>query len=371
MLKKVLQITFLAGLLWSHQAQAVVNMAVIAPRVGELKSFGDELVNGVKIAVDDINAQGGIQGERINLVVVDDRCDDQFALSTAQMMAVNSSKDKMNLVIGPYCMNSFDKVADIYAKANIFQIIPTAVGSDDVKHNHSGLLKMVGTADAQGIDFYKYYEANFAGKKVGLVYDSGVRRVVEIAAAVQNEFRKHGKADILQSYNFLNYGNDFAKMARMMVKQGSEIVYVLGEAGNIAKLSRDLKDESKDIVIFTNRYMAKGNYQEMLGDLAEGSYVIALPSLKDSPSFTETLVHLRLQGAEPEGLGVYGYSAVKLWQELVDKADSFKYKALAKALQGNKFETAWGEMMFTNGNPEKSINYGIYKLQDGEYTQVY
>lgn len=105
--------------------------------------------------------------------------------------------------------------------------------------------------------------------------------------------------------------------------------------------------------------------------MAEGSYFVALPSLKDKPSFTETLVRLRLQGAEPEGLGVYSYSAVKLWQELVDKADSFKYGDLAKALGKDKVETVWGERTFVNGNPDKSINYGIYKLEGGEYTQVY
>ena len=109
----------------------------------------------------------------------------------------------------------------------------------------------------------------------------------------------------------------------------------------------------------------------MLGDLAEGTYMVALPSLKNSPDFTETLVRLRLQGAEPEGLGVYGYSAIKLWRDLVDKADSFKYEDLVAALNSNTFVTPWGETMFTNGTPEKQLNYGIYKFQDGEYTQVY
>ena len=94
-------------------------------------------------------------------------------------------------------------------------------------------------------------------------------------------------------------------MAQDITVQGNDVVYILGKSENIAELSRNLKDEKKDVVIFTNRYQANGNYEELLGDLAEGSYFVALPSLKDKPSFTETLVRLRLQGAEPEGLGVY------------------------------------------------------------------
>ena len=61
----------------------------------------------------------------------------------------------------------------------------------------------------------------------------------------------------------------------------------------------------------------------------------------------------------------------RLWQELVRKADSFKYDKLARALAENKFDTGWGEMMFNNGDPSNSISYGIYQIRNGEYTQVY
>ena len=69
-----------------------------------------------------------------------------------------------------------------------------------------------------------------------------------------------------------------------------------------------------------------------MGSYSQGTYFIGLPSLKDNPDFTETLVKLRLLGVEPEGLAVYGYSAIMLWQEIVSKADSFKYQKLARAM---------------------------------------
>lgn len=371
MLKIFLYSLCSAVFLGIFSVQARVNVAVVAPRVGDLKVFGDELVNGVQIAVDDINAQGGIEGESVSLLVVDDQCKDTFAISTAQMMAVNASREKINLVIGPYCDNAFDKVADIYARANIFQIVPTSIGKNSNARHYEGLVKMVAPVDKQGEDFFNYYEANFNGKRVALAYDASVREVVEIAAAVQNEFRHHGQAERLMSYNIDMYRDSLSKMARRIVKDDNDVVYILGTSNDISKLSRELKDEKEDLTLFTNRYQARQSYREMLGDLAEGTYMVALPSLKNSPDFTETLVRLRLQGAEPEGLGVYGYSAIKLWRDLVDKADSFKYEDLVATLNNNTFVTPWGETMFTNGTPEKQLNYGIYKFQDGEYTQVY
>lgn len=353
-------------------AQAVINMAVVAPRAGELKIFGDELVNGVKIAVDDYNRQGGVLGERINLVIVDDQCDDTLAVSTAQMMAVNSSeKDKMDVVIGPYCSNSFDRVAAIYASAKIFQIIPISVSREAAASRYDGLVKMVGSIEQQGEDFYHFYLKNFDGKPVALVYDSSMREVVEIAAEVQKQFLSGNRLKLLKSYNFANYKDNLSRMTEEIVGDQNEIVYVLGKAKAIAKLSRDIIDEKNDMVIFTDRYQARDTYRQLMGDLAEGSYMTALPSFKNRPDFTETLVRLRLQGMEPEGLGMYGYAAVGLWQELAGKAGTLDYNALAKALVGSKLETAWGEAEYSGGNPLKSLNYGIYRLENGEYTQVY
>ena len=354
MSKTFLKIISVLSLLLPAAASADVNVAVIAPKAGEYKSFGDEIISGVRIAVEDINARGGLNGEKINLITVDDQCDDRLAVSTAQMMAVNTSpKDKMSLVIGPYCDNAFDEVAAIYAKANIFQIIPTTISAREATKNHKGLVKMVGYKDRQGKDFYNYYKNNFADKRVALVYDSNNREIVEIAAAIQGEFRKEGDADKLRAFSFETYNQNYGRLADAIFKNNIDLAYILGKSRSIAKLSKELKSEKKDFVIFTNKYQAQDDFNRIMGDLAE------------------TLVKLRLLGVEPEGLSVYGYSAVKLWEELVEKADSFSYNKLASVLNSQSVDTGWGETMFNNGNPQNSINYGIYQLQSGEYTQVY
>ena len=113
------------GLLWSFSVRADLNIALIAPTDGDFKYFSEELVNGAKVAVDEINESGGLLGKKINLIQIDDPCDDTLSLTTAQMMAVNrSQEDKMHLVLGPHCSNQAEKIADIFAAAEIFQILP-------------------------------------------------------------------------------------------------------------------------------------------------------------------------------------------------------------------------------------------------------
>ena len=371
MLRQVAYIGLSAGVLIGNPAHADVNIAVIAPQAGESQAFGEELISGVRIAVEGINAQGGLNGEKINLITVDDRCDDRLAISTAQMMAVNTSPaDKISMVVGPYCSNAFDEISGIYAKAKIFQIVPTAVSSQNAGENYQGLVKMAGYKDRQGIDFYNFYSRRYPESKVAVIYDSNNREIVEIAATLQQEFKQHGKLDKLQAFSYASY-QDTEDLANAVTQAGIRVAYILGSPSQSAEMAKLLKSEDKKFDIFVSKDKAQEDYNEIMGKLANEIYYVGLPSLKDSPDFAETLVKLRLHGIEPEGLGVYGFSAVKLWESLVKKADSFDYAKLSSALNNGSVDTLWGSAVFNNGTPEKALNYGIFIRHGGQYTQVY
>lgn len=203
MLKNSLKIALFFSFLFAPNARSALNIGVIAPLAGEYQKVGEELVSGVRTAVDEINSQGGLKGEKINLIMVDDQCDDRIAVSTAQMMAVNvSERDKMSLVIGPYCSNALQKIAGIYAKAGILQIIPTSVSTSIQNGNYKGLVKMVGYKTRQAGDYFKFYQDHFPDRKVALIYDRNDKDVVEVAAAVQKLFADAGKRPLSSHTTF-------------------------------------------------------------------------------------------------------------------------------------------------------------------------
>lgn len=353
-------------------AKADVNIAVIAPMAGDYENLGKELVNGARTAVNEINHNGGLNGEKVNLVVVDDQCNDNLAISTAQMIAVNSSpKDKMNLVIGPYCQNALKDVAAIYAKAKILQIVPTSISGYELANKPNSTIALVGNSEQQSLAFFTYYLKNFDLQKMALVYNGANKEIVGVASALQEEFFKSGKMLDFKSYNFTSYNGDYEKLAEGILAEKSKVVLILGNRKEVSKLARELKSEDKNLAVFVNRYQVEGYFGEKMGKYAEGTYFLSLPTLKENTEFTETLVKMRLLGIEPEGLSVYSYSAVKLWADMVEKADSYKFDKLAALSKNLTVNTAWGEETFVNGMPKAPVNYSIYRLNNGEYTQVY
>lgn len=73
-------------------AAADITLAVIAPKAGEYAQSGKELFDGARLAVREINDNGGLNGEKLDMLTIDDRCDDRLAISTAEMLTLLKSK---------------------------------------------------------------------------------------------------------------------------------------------------------------------------------------------------------------------------------------------------------------------------------------
>ena len=177
-----------------------ITIAVIAPKQGEYKKEGSELFNGAKLAIDELNKQGGLNTKEIDILTIDDRCDDRLAISTAEMLSLLNSK-KIGLVIGPYCSNRFDQIANIYEQSKIFQIVPTTVAYNKASTDKKGQIMFLGTKSQMSEDFFRFYNQNFAGLKTAFIYnDNKEDGYAEVAKSLFNEFRRYGKSEQLKFY---------------------------------------------------------------------------------------------------------------------------------------------------------------------------
>lgn len=364
---------FLVGLaLWTvgEPAKADITLAVIAPKAGEYAQAGTELFNGARLALQEINDNGGLNGERLDMLTIDDRCDDRLAVSTAEMLTLLKSK-KIGLVVGPYCSNRFDEIADIYDKAKIFQIVPTTVAYNAANSDKKGQILLLGTKAQMSGDFFKFYNRNFAGLKVGFVYnDKPENGYAEVAKSLYDEFRRYGKSELLKFYALNREQGGVYDLARSLDDDGIQIAVVLGESDETVNFIDAAKEVNSHLIVFTNKSLISPNALKKLGKDAQGLYVMDLPGLKDSLMFTENLVNLRLLGIEPEGLEVYSYVAVKLWGDLAKQVKGFDYDKLSQAANSVEAQEKWSEFLMHSGSI-KSSKYIIEMYQKGEFKQVY
>ncbi len=356
-------------LLYAFNA-AAVNIAVVAPKMGHDALFGNQIIDGAQIAVDAINQDGGVLGEKINLIVVDDRCDDNFAVSSAQMMSLNSSEnEKITMLIGPYCNNAFAQISDIYSKAKISRIITTPLAAGEYYSTADGMFKIGGLASDEADTVFELYGKYFAGKNLAVVYDKFIPQTTETANKLQNLFTENNLQNRIVIYESTAFDGDYEKLAKEVLLN-SDTVFVSGTPENIAKIAQNLQQQKADVNIIVNENTATPFFFREMGNFAEGIYFLRAEDFKDSPYFTEDLVKLRLMGKEPRGLGVYGYAAVKLWKQLAEKAGSFDFNKINALKDANGFDLPWGSVDFVKGNASKNPGYEAYRFVNGEYTQL-
>src|SRR4029450_6064544 len=103
-------------------AFAQIKIGSAGPMTGSNAAFGEQLRRGAMMAVEDINAAGGVNGQKLELVIGEDACDRKQATAGPNKMV----SDKVAFVAGHFCSGSSIPASDIYKEAKILQIPPAA-----------------------------------------------------------------------------------------------------------------------------------------------------------------------------------------------------------------------------------------------------
>ena len=103
-------------------AKADITIAVAGPMTGQYASFGEQFVHGAKMAVADINAKGGVLGQKIKLIIGDDACDPKQAVAVANKLV----SDGVKFVAGHFCSGSSIPASKVYTEEGILQISPAS-----------------------------------------------------------------------------------------------------------------------------------------------------------------------------------------------------------------------------------------------------
>lgn len=339
-------------------ASAKIKIALIAPRSGDYKIWGDELLKGAQTAIDEINKNGGVKGKKLELETLDDPCSENLSLSMAQMLSMR--REKPALVIGPYCSDGFAKTAKVYSQARIFQITPAGLTLEDSLKSGNDTHRIGGIKEQAGTDFFEFYNQRTPGVKVAAVYDDknpNMKKTVNIA---EETFRRHGKGSIFEKFSF---EQDLETVAEQINKSGIKMVFIVGKPKKIAKMIKYLKQKDKDIQIVTGRYLVGDSLREYAAEYLDNVWFMGLPPVENEPEFAEQIVNLRLQGIELDSLNIDGFAAVKTWETIVREAGSLKYENIIKAARKNKKHDLWR----LSSDNATDFHYTFYQYKDGEF----
>ena len=156
-----------AMLLGMGSAMAEILISTAGPMTGQYASFGEQMKRGAEMAVEDINAKGGVLGHKIRLTVGDDACDPKQAVAVANKFV----SDGVVFVAGHFCSGSSIPASQVYSEENVLQISPASTNPKLTDEGGPNVFRVCGRDDQQGIVAGTFLADTYKGKKIAILHD--------------------------------------------------------------------------------------------------------------------------------------------------------------------------------------------------------
>ena len=204
------------ALAMSHAALAEdIKVAIVGAMSGPVAQYGDMQFAGATQAIEDINAKGGVNGNKLVAVKYDDACDPKQAVAVANKVI----NDGIRYVIGHLCSSSTQPASDIYEDEGVLMITPAATAPDLTARGYKLIMRTTGLDSDQGPTAAKYAMTELKPQRIAVVHDK--QQYGEgLARSVQDSLKKQG-ANIVMFEGITAGDKDFSTLVRALRKRTS------------------------------------------------------------------------------------------------------------------------------------------------------
>jgi len=344
-----------------------IKIGVNYEQSGAVATYGTDSVKGVQMAIDAVNADGGVNGKQIELVIYDSKSDPAEATTLATKLM---TQDKVVAVIGPATSGSFKATIPV-ANQNKIPVISGSATADDVTVGPNGVqeyaFRTCYTDSLQGTVAANYASDSLNAKTAVIIKDSSSDYAKGLADNFTRAFTAKG-GTIVDEEAYVAGDTDFNAIVTKIRALHFDVIYLPGyyqEAGLIIKAARGLGItqpvlgpdgfDSPDLlalggasalnnVYFTNHYS----------------------SLDPDPKVADFIQAYKARyGVDPNGFNALGYDTANLVVDAIKRASGVNGEAIKDALAATKdFPAVTGTLSIdANHNPVKPII--VIELKDG------
>ena len=194
----------------------------IGPTTGATAIYGTAVKNGAQIAVDEINAAGGINGKQIEYRFEDDQNDAEKSVN-----AYNTLKDwGMQMLVGTTTTAPCIAVAGKTASDNLFQITPSASAPSVLSSGNGNIFQVCFTDPNQGIASAQYIAENKLAKKIGIIYDSSDVYSSGIEEKFEAEAKDKGLNIVSKAAFTADSKTDFGTQLQKAKDAGADLLFL-------------------------------------------------------------------------------------------------------------------------------------------------
>ncbi len=345
-----------------------IRIGVVGPHSGDLASFGLPTVNAAQLVVDQANADGGVLGRQIRLVIEDDQCAPDVAANTAARMV----GEQVVAVIGHICSGAANAAMEIYTGENIVSVSPSATSPALTQSgNFPTFFRTIAPDDAQG-----QLQAQFVAEQLGLtsvaiLHDGGDygRGLAEFS---RGSLQANYPGVNVALFEGITVGAvDYSAIINRIGASGVEGVIYGGYHPEASRLVTQMRAQGLDVAFISGDGVQDDTFIDVAAAAAEGVYATGPMDTSANPiAQAARQAHQARFGEDPGPFFMNGYAAALAVVNAIESAGSTDPAAIMNALRTAPVNTPVGNITFDERGDATGVGFAVYQVQNGVYVEL-
>ncbi|HEX8909299.1 MAG TPA: ABC transporter substrate-binding protein [Anaeromyxobacteraceae bacterium] len=341
----------------SAAAGDTIRIGHVTSLAGAEATFGTSANNGVKMALDEANAKGGIKGKKLELLVYDDQGKPEESATAATRL---ETQDQVTVLIGAITSSRALAIAPISDLNKVPTISPSATNAKVTKDGDKtrpDMFRVCFIDPFQGTVMGKFASQNLKAKKAAILRDVSSDYSVGLADSFIKEFTRLG-GQIVSDVSYKAGDQDFKAQLTAVKAKSPELVYLPGYYTDVALIGRQARELGLKVPMAGGDGWDSGKLYEIAQGALDGSFFSNHYTDENPNPVVQDFVkkYQQIYGARPDAFAALGYDAARVAVDALARAPEPTRAAVRDAVEQTKgFQGVTGTITFdADHNPVKS-----------------
>lgn len=319
--------------------------------------YGDQVKQGLDLAIEELNIKGGIKGKKIEINYLDSRSDSKIAVTNTQKLI---SFNNCSIIIGEISSTATQAMIPVIEQNGAFLFAP-ASSSPNLSNISRNFARNWPSDVAEAVSAANFAKNNFLAKTATIVYvnsDYGIG----LKDKFKNTFLKEG-GKVISSITYNVNTNDFKTIAIKIKQDNSECIYLAGNPKEMGACIKQMREFGINSKVISNTGFLQDDCLKIAGKFADG---VVVPTPEYSPNDTTNKSVFEFYkkfkakyNQEPTMVNANAYDAIFLIKDAIE-IQGDNPKKIAELIRNKKgFIGATGKVDFVNGDVEVAITFKI------------
>lgn len=347
-----------------QEASETIKLGNSAPLTGPLSIYGQTTNNGIKLAIEEVNANGGILGKKVGWVEYDDKGEITDAVTNYNKLM----EDKVDAIFGGVPSKPALAIAESSVNDGVLYITPTATQAN-ITEGKPNVFRTCFTDPFQGEVLAHFSKEKLNAKKVAILRNQSSDFSMGVADVFEKKAKELGM-EVVADESYGDSDTDFKAQLTNVRGQNPDVLFIPDYYEKVALIAPQVKEAGIDATL-----VGADGWDTVLSVMDESSfssldnsYFSNQFTLEDPSEEVQTFLknYKEKFGENPSTFAAEGYDTVYLYKQAVEAAGTTEWAKVIDALKKVEFKGVTGSFTYDeNNNPIKTAK--MIRIENGEY----